>query len=198
MNASNTDTPSTERWVNLWAPWRMEYIDALDAGGDDCFLCRYRDTPEHDAEHLVVYRRARTMVVMNRFPYTGGHLLVAPTAHVATLHELSETELTELMTTARDCQRLLERAVKAEGYNVGFNIGHCAGAGLPGHIHMHVVPRWEGDTNFMTVLGDVRVIPQALEALYRRLREAAGELGLLGKSEIRNSKSETTPKRQDG
>ncbi|NLF33275.1 MAG: HIT domain-containing protein [Planctomycetes bacterium] len=177
--ASSNNTPSAERWVNLWAPWRMEYIDALDSGNDDCFLCRYRDTPADDERSLVVYRRERTMVVMNRFPYTGGHLLVAPMAHVGAMRDLSDAELTELMTTLRDCQDLLGRAVKAEGYNVGFNIGHCAGAGLPGHIHMHVVPRWQGDTNFMTVLGDVRVIPQALEALYRRLRETAAEMGLL-------------------
>ena len=157
----------------------MEYIDALASGDDNCFLCRYRDTPDNDEKSLVVYRREHTMVVMNRFPYTGGHLLVAPKAHVGTMKDLSDAELTELMTTLRDCEDLLTRTVKAEGYNVGFNIGHCAGAGLPGHLHVHIVPRWIGDTNFMAVLGDVRVIPQALEALYRQLREAAAEMGLL-------------------
>lgn len=157
----------------------MEYIDSLTEGDDGCFLCRYRDCPDADAASLVVYRRPHTMVVMNRFPYTGGHLLIAPHKHVGALHDLNDEELTELMTTLSDCQDLLVKAVGADGFNIGFNIGRCAGAGLPDHIHMHIVPRWDGDTNFMTVLGDVRVIPQALEALYTRLRTLAGEMGLL-------------------
>lgn len=181
MSTTDPDNDAgAERARNLWAPWRMEYIDALDDNSDGCFLCRYRDTPDADTRSLVVARLAHTMVVMNRFPYTGGHLLVAPYKHVGSLHELSAEELSELMTALRDCQDLLTRAVNAEGFNVGFNLGRCAGAGLPGHIHMHIVPRWGGDTNFMSVLGGVRVIPQALEALYQRLRSLAAEMNLLG------------------
>jgi len=178
MNAKDNRPDSTERARNLWAPWRMEYIDDLELGKDGCFLCEYRDKPESDRESLVLLRRPRTMAVMNRFPYTGGHLLVAPQSHVGLLHDLDTETLCELMTTLRDCQDVLTAAFHPEGFNIGFNIGRCAGAGLPGHIHMHVVPRWEGDTNFMSVLGDVRVIPQALTTTYDRLRAAAEEIGL--------------------
>jgi len=170
---------STERNVNLWAPWRMEYIHELTEGDGECFLCRYRDEPGRDAENLLLWRRRHTMVVMNRFPYTGGHLMIAPAAHISRLDELDAGAMLELVTSLRDCQALLESVLNADGFNVGLNIGRCAGAGLPGHLHVHIVPRWEGDTNFMTVLGDVRVIPQALEALYAQLRERAAEMALL-------------------
>lgn len=179
MNQQDNGDSSTERARNIWAPWRMEYIDGLAADEGGCFLCEYRDAPDDDREHLVVFRRPRTMVVMNRFPYTGGHLLIAPNAHVGLLHDLDTETMLELMTTLRDCQDLLTRALNPEGFNIGFNIGRCAGAGLPDHIHMHVVPRWEGDTNFMSVLGDVRVVPQALQATYDRLRELAVEMGFV-------------------
>jgi ATP adenylyltransferase len=156
----------------------MEYIDALDDGESDCFLCRYRDQAEQDARHLVVWRGPKTLVVMNRFPYTGGHLLIAPFEHVGNLHDLSPESLTELMTALRDCQDLLTEVVGADGFNAGLNLGRCAGAGLPGHLHLHIVPRWNGDTNFMTVLGDVRVIPQSLESLYAALRQCAAAMNL--------------------
>ena len=172
---------SAERNRNLWAPWRMEYIEELAQPGHECFLCRYRDEPAKDAENLVVWRRANSLAVMNRFPYTGGHMLIAPLAHVASLGDLQESALCELMTSLRDCQQLLSETIKANGFNVGLNIGRCAGAGLPGHLHVHLVPRWEGDTNFMSVLGDVRVIPQALEVLHRQLCRQAGEMGFLGR-----------------
>ncbi len=178
MPAMNDPCSSHERRRNLWAPWRSEYIEALCDGGDDCFLCRYRDNPADDADQLVVYRRDPVFVVMNRFPYTGGHLLVAPLAHVASLDDLDDAALTALLRGVRDCQHLLARVERPDGYNVGINFGHCAGAGLPGHLHVHVVPRWAGDTNFMSVVGDVRVVPKALDAVYNRLRAAATELGL--------------------
>ncbi len=175
----NGQDGSTERSRNLWAPWRTEYIQELAEADGDCFLCRYRDDPDRDGDNLLLWRRRHTMVVMNRFPYTGGHLLIAPAAHVGRLDELDTPVMVELMTSLRDCQGLLESVMHADGFNVGVNLGRCAGAGLPGHLHMHIVPRWKGDTNFMSVLGDVRVIPQALEALYIQLRERAGEMGLL-------------------
>lgn len=164
---------------NLWAPWRMEYIQSLDPTGTQpaCFLCHYRDHPDDNAQH-VIHRGATSLVVMNRFPYTNGHLLVAPRAHKADITDLSDDEMTDLWARTRDAKRLLDRVLGAHGYNIGINLGRCAGAGLPGHIHVHIVPRWNGDTNFMAVLGDVRVIPQALDKLHARLVTAWQELGL--------------------
>ncbi len=174
------ETGSKERHDSLWAPWRMEYIDALDDGDDGCFLCRYRDedTPQADARNLVVWRGPRTFVVMNRFPYTGGHMLIAPYEHVPSLDGMDAETLREIMEMLRDVQKILDATVHAQGYNIGMNIGRCAGAGLPGHLHLHMVPRWEGDTNFMTVLGGVRVIPEALETLYGKLRQTGQQLQL--------------------
>lgn len=162
---------------NLWSPWRMEYIESLvDESGAGCFLCEYRDDPEKDTEHRVVVRTETTMMLMNRFPYTNGHLLVAPLAHKGDLTELTERETADLWRLTRDAKALLEEAAHPHGFNIGMNFGRCAGAGLPDHLHAHVVPRWIGDTNFMAVLGDVRVIPQALDRQYDRLRELAGRM----------------------
>ncbi len=167
-----------ERKINIHAPWRMEYIRML--GGDDqgCFLCRARDETARDEENLLLWRTGRCLVVMNRFPYTGGHLLIAPVEHVDSLEQLPGEAMREIMELVRDATGLLAHAIRAEGFNVGLNIGRCAGAGLPGHVHVHVVPRWSGDTNFMAVLGDVRVIPQALRDLRAELLSASEELGL--------------------
>lgn len=188
---------------NLWAPWRGEYLQSLSpespdsdpAGGGDaspskaagsvepdngasgCFLCDYWRHPEKDPEQLVLWRSERVLVVMNRYPYTGGHLLVAPAAHVASLDQLPVETMTEWITMARDATAVLERVLQPQGINFGVNMHRCAGAGLPGHLHMHVVPRWEGDTNFMSVCDDVRVISQSLTALYTALRQAAESLG---------------------
>jgi len=154
----------------LWAPWRMEYIESLDGGGEQhgCFLCHYRDTPD-DAAQRVVHRADHTFVVMNKYPYTNGHLLIAPLEHKAELEDLSDAEFAQLWSMTRTAKGLLDRVLEPHGYNIGINIGRCAGAGLPGHLHVHIVPRWNGDTNFMAVLGDVRVIPQALDKLHRML-----------------------------
>jgi len=153
---------------NIWAPWRMEYIRSLEeeAREEGCFLCRYWRDPSADRANHVLWRSSSAFVVMNRFPYTNGHLLVAHAGHKADLTDLTDEELAEMGRLLRDSVALLRRAVKAQGFNVGFNVGHCAGAGLPDHLHAHVVPRWGGDTNFMAVLGDVRVVPDALGALY--------------------------------
>ena len=172
------ESGSTERQVNLWAPWRMEYIASLADEGDGCFLCRYRDEASRDEANLVLWRGRRSFAVMNRFPYTGGHTMIAPLAHVGTLGELDHETLCEMMEILRDTQQVLERVVHAHGFNIGMNIGRCAGAGLPGHLHVHIVPRWTGDTNFMAVFGQVRVIPETLDRLYGQLREAGEELGL--------------------
>lgn len=164
---------------NLWAPWRMEYISKLvgQEHGSACFLCDHYAAPAHDAANLVLKRGTRTFTLLNRFPYTGGHLMVAPAQHSAALEELADEVLLELMHAVRDAKRVLERAFKAQGFNIGINLGHCAGAGLPGHLHVHVVPRWVGDTNFMWVVGDARVIPESLERIYDRYLDAARELG---------------------
>lgn len=169
-----------EKNRNVWAPWRMEYIRSLggDPDGLACFLCDYATDPQHDARNFVVWRTPASLAVMNRYPYTNGHLMVAPIRHVASLSELADGELADLWRLVRDSLDLLGSAVQADGFNVGMNFGRCAGAGLPDHLHVHVVPRWNGDTNFISILGDTRVIPEMLEELYGKLREEAGKLGL--------------------
>jgi ATP adenylyltransferase len=136
-----------------------------------CFLCRYRDQSD-DEENLVLSRTDETMTVLNRFPYNNGHLLIAPLEHKAGLDELTEEELLRCQLQIRKFTRLLSRTMKPEGFNIGLNLGQVAGAGLPGHLHWHIVPRWSGDTNFMPVIADTKVIPQSLHALYDLLREA--------------------------
>ncbi len=165
---------------NLWAPWRMEYIRSLaeQEKKTGCFLCHYSDHPEEDGTNLVIWRGKSAFVCMNRFPYTTGHLLVAHAGHKGSLADLTPEELTEMTGMLRDGTGLLAKTVHAEGFNVGYNIGLCAGAGLPGHLHAHIVPRWNGDTNFMPVLGDVRVVPEALHKLRDQLVSTAIEMGL--------------------
>lgn len=156
----------------LWAPWRLPYIVSAkkEKEGDDCFLCRYRDSSE-DAANLVVLRGERSLAVLNRFPYNNGHLLIAPMAHKGEFHELDDAELLDCMQQLRTLIAALRKLIGPDGFNIGLNLGRVAGAGLPGHLHWHVVPRWSGDTNFMPVLADVNVIPQSLEAMHRLLTE---------------------------
>lgn len=165
-------------FANLWAPWRMAYIDSLSDLRDGCFLCDYWFEPERDVENYVLWRGESTLTLLNRFPYSGGHVLVAPSRHVESLEELSDTELHEVMEHLRDAKLVLQRSVGAQGFNVGFNLGHCAGAGLPGHLHGHLVPRWGGDTNYMTVIGDAKVMPIALERIAQGFRDVAAEMSL--------------------
>ncbi len=155
----------------LWAPWRLAYVTTTDEPKPDgCFLCRCRDAPaEQDRENLVVARGTRTLTVLNRFPYNNGHLLVAPNAHKAGLEDLDDEEILEIAHELQRLTVLLRSVMQADGFNVGLNLGRAGGAGLPGHLHWHIVPRWDGDTNFMPVLGETRVIPQALDALYELL-----------------------------
>jgi ATP adenylyltransferase len=164
---------------NLWAPWRMEYIAGLtESEPEGCFLCRYFATPAADRENHVLWRTARTLVLLNRYPYTSGHLLVAPATHVPMLDQLSDEMLIELTVRLRDAARVLTEAMRPQGLNIGMNLGRCAGAGLPDHLHWHIVPRWSGDTNFMPVIGDVRVIPESIAQTADRFRAAAAKLGL--------------------
>lgn len=146
----------------------MSYVSDPDRS-ESCFICDIQRS-SNDAENLLLVRRSVTVAVLNRFPYNTGHLMVAPKRHVAELSELSQTERLEMMTTASDCIEALRRSMGPEGFNLGANLGTVAGAGLPGHLHLHVVPRWEGDTNFMPVVAGTKVLPETLEGTYDRLR----------------------------
>jgi ATP adenylyltransferase len=160
----------------LWAPWRLSYVAAAKApsAADPCFICR--GLAEQDDRHnLIALRAPRSVVVLNRFPYNNGHLLVAPRAHKGGLNDLDADELLETMETLRRMVRVLDDLMHPDGYNIGLNLGHAAGAGLPGHLHWHVVPRWHGDTNFMPLLADTKVIVQSLETLYDLLTERMRE-----------------------
>jgi ATP adenylyltransferase len=158
----------------IWAPWRLKYVKGAkdDAGGECIFCAKPGEGPEHDQENLIVHRGERCYVILNRFPYTNGHLMIAPYAHVATLPAVDSDTVAEMMTLAQKGMTVLEAIYSPQGYNVGFNQGRVAGAGFEHHIHMHVVPRWGGDTNFMPVLADTRVMPQSLEQSYEALAGA--------------------------
>jgi ATP adenylyltransferase len=157
----------------LYAPWRMEYIRGLikPASSDGCFLCEAAaaETEEQRRGRLVLWNTTSVVVLMNAYPYANGHLLVAPRAHKADPEALTDAEHLDLSRETAACVALLRRAVSAQGFNVGANLGRCAGAGVPGHLHWHVVPRWAGDVNFMGVVGEVRVIPNAMSQLYQEL-----------------------------
>jgi ATP adenylyltransferase len=152
---------------HLWAPWRLSYVAGAKPPGpeDPCFLCQGLREAD-DRRNLIALRGPLSIVVLNRFPYNNGHLLVAPRAHKGRLDELDPPEILEMQMTLRRMVQTLDDLMHPDGYNIGLNLGRVAGAGLPGHLHWHVVPRWSGDTNFMPVLADVKVIAQSLDALY--------------------------------
>lgn len=155
---------------HIWAPWRAQYIresSGPSPGDEACFICRGLAQDE-DRANLVVWRRPSSVVLLNRFPYNNGHLLIAPRVHKGTLAALEGTELFEPIETLRRSIAILERMLRPQGYNVGLNLGKSAGAGLPGHLHWHVVPRWDGDTNFMPVLAHAKVIVESLDEFYDR------------------------------
>ena len=160
----------------LWAPWRMAYIDGMNNNGGHggCFLCSARDADD-DREALVFMRRPKAFAVLNRFPYNNGHTLIVPNAHKGDLEDLSDDECLALMTLTRDVLGMFKQILRPDGFNVGVNFGRTAGAGLPEHLHLHVVPRWNGDTNFMPVLGETKVIPQSLQDIYDRIVAAITE-----------------------
>ena len=151
---------------NLWAPWRMDYI--LGKREPYCIFCPDGDG-HTDEERLILHRGRLVMVMMNKFPYNNGHLLVAPWRHVAGLEELSEEEMTAIMQWITISIQVLKLIMHPNGFNVGLNLGGAAGAGVEGHLHFHVVPRWQGDTNFLTVFGDIRSIPEHLKQTYEKL-----------------------------
>lgn len=151
----------------LWAPWRLSYVATAKppAEGEVCFICRGL-AEQDDRGNLIAQRREHSTVILNRFPYNNGHLLVAPSAHKAHLADLTQDEVLDCQEGIREMVEKLTGLMKPDGFNVGLNLGKAAGAGLPGHLHWHIVPRWNGDTNFMPVLTDARVIVQSLEALF--------------------------------
>jgi ATP adenylyltransferase len=153
---------------HLWAPWRMAYIDSgeKDPG---CIFC-VKAAENRDEENLILYRSQHCFVIMNLFPYNNGHLMVAPYAHASSIERLDAETLTDIMTTAQRCLGALGSAMHPQGFNMGINQGTAAGAGIADHVHFHVVPRWNGDTNFMPVLADVKVMPDYLANTYRQLR----------------------------
>jgi len=151
----------------LWAPWRMGYI-LSDQKEEGCIFCLGKDRKK-DEERLILYAGSLTMAMMNRFPYNNGHVLVAPVKHASSFEYLNDEEALDLMRLVQKSIQVLKEVMNPEGFNVGVNIGRVAGAGLEEHMHFHIVPRWNGDTNFMTVLGDVRVIPEHIKETYSKL-----------------------------
>ncbi|RLG10781.1 MAG: HIT family hydrolase, partial [Thaumarchaeota archaeon] len=160
----------------LWAPWRMAYIRRFSSGNSSkCFLCEAA-RGKSDEESLIVFRGENCFVIMNRFPYNNGHLMVAPYRHVGSILDLREEESAEIMKLLRLSVKALGEEYRPDGYNIGLNLGRVAGAGLADHIHFHVVPRWAGDTNFMPVVSETKVIPEGLEETWRRLKSRFSRL----------------------
>lgn len=154
---------------NLWAPWRIKYIQQID-NSSECFICDYLKVPEDDDSNLVLWRTELSIVLLNRFPYNNGHILIAPKRHISDLEQANDDELLDLIKLIRESRKALSQTINPHGFNVGINLGRCAGAGLPGHMHIHVVPRWDGDTGFMSVCSDTDVISQSLEELLSQLK----------------------------
>lgn len=154
----------------LWSPWRMEYI-LSSKSGESCIFCeglKQVDGPEN----LIVYRGTQAFVMLNRFPYTSGHLMIVPNEHQPSLELLSVSSRADLMDLSARAIEVLNAIYSPQGYNLGMNIGSAAGAGISEHVHLHVVPRWAGDTNFMSSVSQIRVLPELLEETYRRVKEA--------------------------
>jgi ATP adenylyltransferase len=153
---------------HLWSPWRYRYITS-GPSNPGCIFCT-KPAEQRDEEHFVVYRAEHCFVLLNLYPYNSGHLMVAPFAHVATLEECPEEAYVEMSRLGRRAEAILRKVYRCEGLNIGFNIGKCAGAGVAGHIHLHVLPRWTGDANFMSTIGETRVLPEELTESYRKLK----------------------------
>jgi ATP adenylyltransferase len=160
---------------HLWAPWRMEFIKAPKAAG--CFFCEAAAAPQgDDAAHLVLARNATCLVMLNRFPYNNGHLLIAPRAHLAGLDDLPAATATDLTLLSQRALRVLKQVLTPNGFNLGINAGKVAGAGVADHVHQHLVPRWDGDTNFMPVVADTKVLNESLTKSFAELRKGFDRL----------------------
>lgn len=155
----------------LWTPWRYVYITTASKSpaSDQCIFCELPKLPDADAK--IVHRAEHCFIILNSFPYTSGHVMVVPFAHLDELQKLPPAAATEIMSLSQKMEGVLRHVYSPDGINIGMNIGRAAGAGVAGHVHMHVLPRWVGDTNFMTVTGESRVLPEALDETYRKIRE---------------------------
>ncbi|HID32071.1 MAG TPA: HIT domain-containing protein [bacterium (Candidatus Stahlbacteria)] len=151
----------------IWAPWRMEYIRKIDKS--TCIFC-YALKKEDDRESLILNRGMKSFIIMNRFPYNPGHLMVAPNRHIGDFKDLSDDEIVELIRNVDEAIRILREKMSPEGFNLGINLGRVAGAGVEGHLHIHIVPRWQGDTNFMPIIGEAKVISESLRDTYELLK----------------------------
>jgi ATP adenylyltransferase len=159
----------------LWAPWRLKYIESADKV-EGCIFCDFPAQGEaQDATNLILYRGSCAYLILNAFPYSNGHLMVVPYRHTSRFEDFTDAEMLQVMQLTRLAIRLLQTAFHPDGFNLGVNMGRVAGAGIADHLHWHIVPRWNGDTNFMPVLADVRVIPESLQVVYERLRSALPE-----------------------
>ena len=155
----------------LWAPWRETYISTLTAKQNSCVFCRIL-AAQKDAQHLIFIRKPHAYAVLNLYPYSNGHCLVVPNRHVGDISKLPQEEYVQLMDLLRETKDLLQEVFKPQGFNVGINLGRLAGAGIPGHVHIHLVPRWKGDHNFMPVTAATKVISQSLSDMYKKLSDA--------------------------
>jgi ATP adenylyltransferase len=162
-----------KKMEKLWAPWRMAYLEAPAPAG--CIFC-VKPAQGRDEEQWIPHRGKRAFVMLNAFPYNNGHLMVAPFRHTADLESLSPEERIEIFDLTRLCVSLLRTVYKPDGFNIGMNLGKVAGAGVADHLHVHVVPRWDGDTNFMPVIADTKVLSESLDHTYRKLRDALVKL----------------------
>jgi ATP adenylyltransferase len=163
----NKQSNNKKKFNHLWTPWRMKYILNVDKKG--CVFCS--KLKESDRKAYIIRRGEKCFSMLNIFPYNNGHLMVAPKRHVSRLDLLTEKELNELMRLVAESQKLLQDKFKPHGFNIGLNLGRSAGAGIAGHLHFHIVPRWDGDTNFMPIIGSTKVIPQLLEETYKQLKD---------------------------
>jgi len=154
---------------HLWAPWRIGYILGEKEAG--CFFCR-KSQESDDPKNYIIIRERNCFALLNTYPYNAGHLMVAPYKHTGELDDLSDQELSDIVLLTRRCKQMLSKAIKPDGFNIGLNLGRSAGAGVLDHVHLHIVPRWTGDTNYMPVIADTHVVPEALDEMYKTLRKA--------------------------
>lgn len=158
---------------NLWSTWRSKYIEGFKnpQENEECFICGAINDSQNDKERLVIGRFEKCIAIINRYPYNAGHLLIAPNRHIGDFKELLDDEMAEIFKVQQLLVKLIDKVMKPHGYNMGLNLGRHAGAGVPGHIHFHIVPRWNGDTNFMPILADIKIVSQSLEDLQEILAD---------------------------
>ncbi len=154
----------------LWAPWRTAYI--LGKSSKGCFICRIKKPSSRDKKHFVLKRTLHSLAVLNLYPYNPGHLMVVPKRHVKDLTRLNDAELLDLFRLLNEMTKLVQKSLKPQGMNMGINLGKLAGAGVPGHVHVHLVPRWKGDSNFMPTIAGTKVVSESLTAVYDRLKKS--------------------------